>query len=148
MSELLPFAIGVGLVVGMLITEFFGIATGGLVVPGYIALYLLQPLNVLMTIVVAFLSFGMVKVLTTFLVVYGHRRTALMILIGYLVGMLIRRWTGLLPADFSVIGFIIPGLIAVWMDRQGVAETLFALLIVSSIVRLILILTVGAELIG
>ena len=45
----------------------------------------------------------------------------------------------------SVIGFIIPGLIALWMDRQGVMQTFGSLIIVSVIVRLTLILTVGAE---
>ncbi|MBI4224246.1 MAG: poly-gamma-glutamate biosynthesis protein PgsC, partial [Deltaproteobacteria bacterium] len=41
------------------------------------------------------------------------------------------------------IGFIIPGLIAIWLDRQGVVETLAALAIVSVMVRLILMLILG-----
>jgi hypothetical protein len=45
----------------------------------------------------------------------------------------------------AVIGFIIPGLIAIWMERQGIWQTLASLLTVSVIVRLILILTIGME---
>jgi hypothetical protein len=58
----------------------------------------------------------------------------------------IRSWTGLFSQDVDIIGYIIPGLIAVWMDRQGIVETLTAMTIVSVAVRLVLILTLGAEL--
>ena len=47
--------------------------------------------------------------------------------------------------EFTVIGYIIPGLIAIWIDRQGLVETLSALLTASVVVRLILILVFGAE---
>jgi hypothetical protein len=47
--------------------------------------------------------------------------------------------------DLSIIGYIIPGLIAIWIDRQGLIESLTALLIASVIVRLILILITGGE---
>ena len=45
-----------------------------------------------------------------------------------------------------MIGFIIPGLIAIWIDRQGIIETLAALITASVVVRLILVLVVGTEL--
>lgn len=144
--ELLPLSIGLGLATGLLITELFGLASGGLIVPGYIALHLLEPMPLLSTGAVALATFGIVRILSTFLIIYGRRRTALMILVAYLLGMLIRGWSSFLPADFDVIGFIIPGLIAVWMDRQGVVQTLCAIAIVSAVVRLLLIITVGSEL--
>jgi gamma-polyglutamate biosynthesis protein CapC len=147
MIELLPVSIGIGLVIGLLVSEVFGIASGGLIVPGYIALYMLNPLDLIATLAVAFVAFGVVSVLGNFLIVFGRRRTALMILVAYLFGMGIRNWTGLFAAEWEIIGYIIPGLIAVWMDRQGVVETLTALTIVSAAVRLMLIITLGAELI-
>jgi hypothetical protein len=73
-----------------------------------------------------------------------------MILIGYLVGMLVRWTTGSFGSiggiELEVVGFIIPGLIAIWLDRQGIVETLAALLTASVVVRLILVVVVGAEL--
>jgi poly-gamma-glutamate biosynthesis protein PgsC/CapC len=144
--ELLALSVGVGLAVALLCTELFGIASGGLIVPGYIALYIDRPLHIAATIVVALATYFIVQVLSTFLVVYGRRRTALMILIGYILGMAIRNWSGLWGHEFVAIGFVIPGLIAVWMDRQTVTQTLSSLAIVAIVVRLILILTVGAEL--
>ena len=55
------------------------------------------------------------------------------------------RWA---PEETAVIGYIIPGLIALWMDRQGVPQTLASMLIVSTVVRMVLVLAVGAELLG
>lgn len=147
MSEVLAFSIGLGLVIGLMFTEFFGIASGGLVVPGYIALFLTRPLQIVVTVGIAFAAFSIVKVLSMFLIVYGRRRTALMILIGYLLGMLVNEhymeFTGI-TEPVKVIGFIIPGLIAVWMERQGVFQTIASMITVAIIVRLVLIL-MGVE---
>lgn len=148
MMELLPLAVGIGLIAGLLFTEFFGIATGGLIVPGYMALYLHHPLDIFATLCAAFITFGIVRALSTFMIVYGRRRTALMVLIGYIVGMLASEIPGTTQLEYDVIGFVIPGLIAIWLDRQGVLQTMASLTIVSIIVRLVLVLAVGRELLS
>ena len=149
MLELLTLSVGIGLAVNLLFTEMFGIASGGMIVPGYIALSLTRPLDVLLTIGAGFVTFAIVHTLSSFVILYGRRRTVLMILVGYLVGTAIR-WASSsvisLDHEVQVIGFIIPGLIAIWLDRQGILETLTALVTTSVIVRLILVLIVGAEL--
>jgi hypothetical protein len=69
-----------------------------------------------------------------------------MIIAGYLTGMLARNLGGevlILDEMYPVIGFIIPGLIAIWLDRRGVIESLCSLLTASVMVRLILILIYG-----
>jgi poly-gamma-glutamate biosynthesis protein PgsC/CapC len=83
------------------------------------------------------------------MIIYGRRRTVLMILVGFAMGALLRSF-GTLPLpmttiDLSIIGYIIPGLIAIWIDRQGLIESFSALLIASVIVRIILILITGGE---
>ena len=149
MIELLPLSVGIGLVVSLLFTGLFGIAAGGMVVPGYIALSLHRPLDVLLTVGTGLLAFGVVRALSSVVVVYGRRRIVLMILFGYLIGALVR-WGLEVPlegaGELTVIGYIIPGLIAIWLDRQGVLETISALATASVVVRLILILGVGTEL--
>jgi poly-gamma-glutamate biosynthesis protein PgsC/CapC len=144
--ETLALSVGIGLVVSLLFSELFGLASGGLIVPGYIALYMLHPWQLLATLSVAIATYGVVRLLSTFLIVYGRRRTALMILIGYVLGMLVRQTPWLGPQEFTVIGFVIPGLVAAWMDRQGVLQTLSSLVLCSVVVRLILVLAVGMEL--
>ena len=149
MIELLPLAVGIGLVVSLLFTELFGIAAGGMVVPGYVALNLHRPADVLLTIGTGIAVWAIVHVLSSVVVVYGRRRTVLMILFGYLVGSLVR-WTLEVPlegpGELTVIGYIIPGLIAIWLDRQGVVETISSLTTAAVVVRLILILGVGTDL--
>jgi poly-gamma-glutamate biosynthesis protein PgsC/CapC len=160
MVDLLSASIGIGLAVSLMFSEMFGLAAGGMVVPGYIALYLNRPVNVILTILAALVTFFVVKSLSTFIIVYGKRRTVLMIVIGYLVrGLftLIPLWQsenlyllsekfGDVTATFDVIGYVIPGLIAIWMDRQGVWETLAALITSAVVVRLTLMLVFGLEL--
>jgi poly-gamma-glutamate biosynthesis protein PgsC/CapC len=145
MTELLAIAIGVSVTFSVLFTELFGIATGGLIVPGYMALYLNQPWSIVVTLATAFATYGTVRALSLVVIVYGRRRTSLMILIGYFLGMLAENMTSPNAVEYDIIGYIIPGLIAMWMDRQGVAQTLASLTIVSIVVRLVMILTVGPE---
>ena len=171
--NLLALSIGIGLVVSLMFSELLGLAAGGLVVPGYIALYLGRPLDVAATLAAALLAFFLVRILSTFVIVYGRRRTALMILVGYAAGVLIdaaiaaaleasveplavhtptvETAIGAIastPAaiEIGVIGYIVPGLIAIWLDRQGLVPTLAALVTSAVVVRLILILTVPEEL--
>lgn len=150
MGDLLSLSIGVGLVVSLVFSELFGLAAGGMVVPGYIALNLTRPLDVAMTLGAGFAAYAIVHTLSSFVIVYGRRRTVLMILVGYILGAAVR-WLVPVPVeahgtvDISVVGYIIPGLIAIWLDRQGIIETFTSLLTASVVVRLVLILAVGAE---
>jgi poly-gamma-glutamate biosynthesis protein PgsC/CapC len=156
MSTLLTLSVGIGLAVSMFLTEFFGLAAGGMVVPGYVALYLNRPIDVLITIGTGVVTFLLVHTLSTVTIVYGRRRTVMMILFGFLLGVGLEhlpvRLLDALAAmgndpngDVQVIGYIIPGLIGIWIDRQGLIETLSVLLTASVIVRLVLIL-LGMEL--
>ena len=149
MNELLALSVGIGLVLSLIFTEMFGIAAGGMIVPGYLALNLTRPLDVLLTIGGGIATFAVVHTLSSFTILYGRRRTVVMILVGYLIAMLVRWGTGnyahMHGTELQMIGFIISGLIAIWLDRQGIVETLAALVTASVVVRLILVV-VGAEL--
>ena len=149
MIELLPVSIGIGLGVSLLLSEIFGLTAGGLVVPGYIALHLSNPFSVLLTLAAGVAAYILIQALSTVMIIYGRRRIVLLILAGYLAGFAVRAFLGnhdLEDIDFSVIGFIIPGLIAIWVDRRGIIEALSSIIIVSIIVRLILALLFGPEL--
>jgi len=144
--ELLTVSIGLGLAAALLYGELFGLAAGGMVVPGYMALYADKPIDVGLTLLAALMTFGILKGLSQIAIVYGRRRTALTILIGYLVGLAFRMWLDSPVAPFAegaIIGFIIPGLIAIWYQRQGVLETTLSLITAAIIVRMILVVTLG-----
>jgi len=147
MEQIVTVSIGIGLCVSLFFSEFFGVAAGGMVVPGYIALNLHRPLVIITTIMVSLLTYFIVTSMSAFMIIYGRRRTVLMILVGFLLGWLVRSLIAVPIAgetiDLTIVGYIIPGLIAIWMDRQGILETVAALVTSSAIVRLIMILIFG-----
>ncbi len=124
MEHIISVSIGLGLCVSLFFSEFFGIAAGGMVVPGYIALYLNKPIIILSTILVSMVTYFIVNSLGAFVIIYGKRRTVLMILVGFLLGWLVRSLVyvpmGPEVIDLTVVGYIIPGLIAIWPCVAGV----------------------------
>ena len=79
------------------------------------------------------------------MLIYGRRRLILCLLLGFLFGYLLRLILDITGFQIMIndnwieleyIGYIIPGLIASWMDRQGVIRTISVILIVASIVNL------------
>ncbi len=133
--------IGLGMLASFFLTETVGLAAGGIVVPGYFALVLHEPTRVIATLAVAFVTFLILKLLGRFMLVYGRRMLVLSILVGYLLGYLTRiapDWSiGSLDLNVGVIGYVIPGLVAYWMNRQGVVETVSTLLVAAVLTRFV-----------
>ena len=141
-SEFAYIAIGLGMVISLFLTETIGVMAGGIIVPGYFALYLQDPLQTITTFFIGMLTYWIIFLLSKFLLIYGRRRLILCLLIGFLLGYCFRLIVTANNIELNYIGFIIPGLIASWMDRQGIVRTISVILIVSSIVHLFLILIV------
>lgn len=136
--------IGLGMLMSLVLTEAVGMAAGGIVVPGYIALSLHKPMELLVTILVAFVTLFVIKVLSRFVILYGRRLLIVAILLGYFFVFLARQIPGWFqfPAHFNIfpVGFVIPGLIAYWMERQGIIETICAMFIAATLTRFIIII--------
>ena len=136
-------AIGIGVMVSFAFYEMVGFSPGGIVVPGYVALFLDQPIRILVTLLVALLTYFAVKILSNYIILYGRRRFLTMVLVSFLLKWLIEEMIIKMPIpgmELRSIGYIIPGLIANEMRRQGIFPTLYSLAIVSILVRLILLL--------
>lgn len=146
---LLQEAIGTGLVAGLIFGELFAITPGGMVVPGYVALLLIRPYRVVGTIAVALLTFACVRLLGRTTLLYGRRRFVLTVLIGFFLSLALEN---VLRSDITgsqtelrAIGFIIPGLIAEWMDKQGPSVTVAGLICVAVVTRLAMITVFGSD---
>ncbi len=144
-------AIGLGLFVGIIYYNVVGLMPGGLVVPGYIALYLHSPLRIVSTFFAAGITFLLVRyVLQHFVILYGRRRYLAMVMIGFIVKWLSDHMLTYLPlrgvvpttAEVRVIGYVIAGLIANTFSEQGVLPTITSTMIAAIIVRLLLILLI------
>jgi len=143
-------AITLGLIFSLLSYEIFGLAAGGIVVPGYIALQLSQPDRLAGIMVVSFVTFLIIKILGNYTFLYGRRQMVLCLLVGCLLANFSRHFLLIdvttSTVQLQAVGWVIPGLIAHWFGKQGIYRTLCVLFITSVPVRLIVIILFNGEL--
>ena len=113
-----------GILAAMLFTEFTGLSPGGLIVPAYFALYWGAPFRMLETVLLALLCMGLVRLFSSFMILYGRRRYAVFLLTGILLKLAL---TALVPGNFHPIGILIPGILGRELERQGIPLTLLSL---------------------
>ena len=144
---MIEISIGLGIILSLILSEALGVTAGGIIVPGYISLFLHQPVQVLSTFLVAILVWLIIRGLSKVMFLYGKRRIVLALILGFFFGYLSR--TMYIDTEsiksLAVIGNIIPGLIANWMDRQGVVRTLSVVLLTAVIVKLLVMILFGGE---
>ncbi len=142
-------AVALGLVFSLYSSEVLGFIAGGLVVPGYFVVISSKPLTFISTVGVAFIAYFLLRLLSTQMLLYGRRRLLIAVLLGFIFSHISRQLVLIYPSkilfDLQAFGFVIPGLLAYWMDKQGVIPTLSMLMVNVAIVRLILILVHGGE---
>lgn len=123
--------------------EFTGILAGGLVSAGYLAYFFNEPTRILSTIAIALAITFIVKGLQCVLIIYGRRRFALSVLLSLFAVWALGKasfWYAGIGMDLRVIGYIIPGLIASDMEKQGIFKTLISLFSITMIIELCVIL--------
>jgi len=142
-------AVGLGVIISLIFTELLGASAGGIVVPGYIAMYLDRPLQIAGTLVVSLITWGIIRIIGMFTLLFGKRRMVLSILIGFILGWATRNLVfhniTIYDLQMQSIGYIVPGLIANWFERQGFMKTLSTMLIAAVLVRLILMVIFVGE---
>jgi poly-gamma-glutamate biosynthesis protein PgsC/CapC len=126
----------IGLLISSLFIEIVGVYPGGIIVPAYLAMYIDQPLRIAGTLIVSLVCFGSYKILSCYTILFGRRRFVILILLG---SFWLFIWNKLLVNDLFqglhglyAIGLVIPGLIANTYERQGIALTIIALLIATT----------------
>lgn len=140
-------AVAIGLVIGLILGELFGV-TPGMVVPGYVGLQVGSPERVAGTIGVALLVVLLVRTLGRFTLLHGRRRFLMMVIVGFTLGIAFQQFlqtdiAGSHP-EFRVVGVIVPGILAHWMDKQGLIVTSASLVVAAILVRLLLIAVFGS----
>jgi len=136
-------SIGLSIILSFLAGEFLGISAGGLVSPGYLAFFLDQPLRLLSTMALAAAIFLGVRLMQRFMILHGRRRFMATVLMGLAGTWILEQlffYANAMNQDIRIIGYIIPGLIANDMLRQGVIKTTLMTLLVAVLVRLIVML--------
>ena len=155
-------ALALGMIISLILTESVGVTAGGLIVPGYIAIYLHEPYMVVITFIISLLTLFILKILSKYIIIYGKRRLVFCLILSFFLGALIREFSQFIMIykpnisylygieemhsflfnftgnEMIFIGYLIPGLISSWMDRQGVVQTASTIFIIASFINLLL----------
>lgn len=146
-DELARLTIILGIVVSTIIYKRSGLTLGGVIACGYVALFVGQPLHIVVTLVIAYLTYALVHgVLKKRYMLNGRPLFEVEILVGlilqvaWLVTIRLLYRTYYIDLDLLYgIGFVLPGVIAHDMGRQSPLNTLGSLLLGVAIVVLLLI---------
>jgi poly-gamma-glutamate biosynthesis protein PgsC/CapC len=142
---MLQTAIGLSIIFGFISSEFLNILSGGLVSAGYLAFFIEQPYRILSTSLLSILTCLIVKLLQKFTIIYGRRRFMITVLISLCTSYFINRsffYMADVNQDLRIIGYIIPGLIANDMLKQGIFKTLVMVYLSAILIRLIIMIGV------
>ncbi|HSF86585.1 MAG TPA: poly-gamma-glutamate biosynthesis protein PgsC/CapC [Acidimicrobiia bacterium] len=140
--EAVRFAFIFGVVTSMFLYERRHITTGSIVVPGYIAVFVLHPLVLIATFLNALISYWLINhVAQRFFLLYGRTKFSLLVVSSMALQWVLLKlspsgpylWESDVPL-FVAAGYVIPALIAHDMGRQGVRETTKAALAAGLIV--------------
>ena len=132
-----------GVVVSIIFTEITGLSAG-LIVPGYLVLALHSPGRIAATLVLASASVLVCRLASYRMILFGRRRFAFLILITFALNWALSAWK-LIP--FSVIGILMPGILAREIDRQGFFDAFLAVAATTLFTALVLLI-IGQNLPG
>ena len=122
------FCLAFGMLLGMFYYHRTGWACGGIITPGIIAMYIVDPGKIAVSIAAGLLVWILLHGLVRFFSLYGRQRLATAMLIALAVRYpLVSVW-----GETSLwLGWVVPGLIGADIQRQGVVTTLTAVVAVS-----------------
>jgi poly-gamma-glutamate biosynthesis protein PgsC/CapC len=136
----------IGVIVALLVERACGYTPGGVIVPGFLAIALSDPAQVVVTLAVAVATLGIFRLVEPHIVLYGRNRFGFFILSGVVIKMALVTLLpkmGLQPYGLLVIGYLIPGITANAFARQGIVPTLGALAAAVAIARLLFLAVLG-----
>lgn len=145
-DQLARLTIVLGIVISTIIYKQTGRTLGGVIVCGYLALFIGQPMHILVTLALAYFTFQIVhNILKKRHMLNGRKLFEVEILVGLIFQV---SWLAVIRLLSSVdlelnalygIGFVLPGVIAHDMGRQGAGNTLSSIFLGVLVIALIII---------
>ena len=138
---MLTLTLALGITVSLVLAQLTGLSAGGIIAPGYVALMLDQPNALVALALVTGGSWLVVASLGRFLFLWGTRRFGLTVLVALVLGLGLEKLrvpVGIagIGLDWGGLGYIVPGLIAHQIDRQGWIPTVAMVVLAAALVRL------------
>lgn len=128
----------IGILLAVIYFEVTELSPGGLVTPVYLALCLTSPLRIAYTLLIVLASYGIVRLLGRFWILFGKRLFAVTVIVSFLLSLLLEG-SGVFPVGIRMIGYVVPALIVRDLGRQGFAKTGLSMGIVTALCALVLL---------
>ncbi len=144
-TEVVRLVLALGIIVSILIYERFRLTGGAAVVAGYLGIFVNRPLYILTTIAIALGTYFIVqRFIARRMFLYGRRRLVVMVIVGMVFEFIAGTVAYFTASNIAWliglygVGFVLPGLIAQDMERQGVWRTVFTVLVTAIITYLLM----------
>ena len=148
---MIELAVTIGVILSLFFVEVFGMAAGGIIVPGYVALQLGTPDRLIGLVVIALLTFLTLKLIGRYTFLFGRRQMVVALLVGTIYSIFSHHFmffnTSESTLELSAVGWVVPGLIAHWAAKQGFVKTIGMLGTISVLARLLVIIIYNGQLI-
>jgi len=142
-SELIDNIIILGIILSIFFYEVTEISPGGIIVPGYMALFVDNPKRIIWTIILSILCYFAVNFISSYTILYGKRKFGMFIVVSFIIRYILELFIGTIGASISmslVIGYLVPGILAQELDRQGIVRTLSSMVFVTFSIKLIMVI--------
>lgn len=131
-----------GVILSIAFYEIYEMSPGGMIVPGYFALFSNDYKRMIITVLVALAVLGIGKLLERYIILYGRRKFAVYVILTFVLKIFIRELDIIIGGE--VIGILIPAILAQDIDKNGIGKTLPALIILTIVIKSIIMLSTGA----
>lgn len=146
---MIELAVVIGIILSLFFVEAFGMAAGGIIVPGYVALQLGTPDRLVGLVIIALATFLVIQLIGRFTFLFGRRQMVVSLLVGTIFSIVSHHYgffnTTSSTLEFSAVGWVVPGLVAHWASKQGFVKTMSMLSLISVIVRLFVIIAFNGK---
>ncbi|MGL5054090.1 MAG: poly-gamma-glutamate biosynthesis protein PgsC [Fusobacteriaceae bacterium] len=131
-----------GVILSIAFYEIYEMSPGGMIVPGYFALFSNDYKRMIITVLVSLAVLGIGKLLEKYIILYGRRKFAIYVILTFILKIFIRELDVTVGGD--VIGILIPAILAQDIDKNSIGKTLPALIILTIVIKSIIMISTGA----
>ena len=134
-------AILLGILLGLICYEITGISVGGIIAPGYIALFLFEPIVILNLVCALGFTYLLTWIFSRRIFLFGRRLLLTSMILGFISHSLLQpllKTDSIVDSNILLLGALIPGEINYEFHKQGIKKTVVALTATALLLRVAL----------
>ena len=136
-------ALVIGLILSLIFVEKTGFTPAALIVPGYIALIVEDPIYLLLVLLISLVTYLVVTYgIAKITILDRNRKLVAMVAVGVAVMLIIDYFLPMMSFgiyELMAIGLLVPGLIAYTVSKQGMVFSYVSILLLGGLTYLIML---------